>query len=468
MASELPELPPEGSQPNLKMKKLKAILRNKWVGFTLASLLYTLWFVVWTGNLWLLLGLVVIYDFYISRLFYRYVWHRNAELCRKSRCYKTIYEWVNAIVFATVVASLVHIFIFQMYVIPTSSMEKSLLIGDYLYVSKVAYGPQMPNTPLSFPFVHHTMPFSTTRKSFSEAVKWPYHRLKGLGRVRRGDVVVFNFPAGDTVLLEKQNVTYYDELRAYEQAYGREEGRRRLFDEYTVITRPVDKRENYIKRCVALPGDTLSVVDGAVYINGRETDDVPGKQYMYLVQTSSPLTKYALDNLGVTEYSGNGSVYYMTLTAEAAAELGKLNNVLSLRRYVYASNDDVFPQWGDARWSQDNYGPVWVPARGATVELTPENLPLYRRIIETYEGHELDVRDGRIFIDSAETTHYTFAMDYYWMMGDNRHNSADSRFWGFVPEDHIVGKASFIWLSLDAARKFPSNIRWERIFTKVR
>ena len=468
MASELSELPPEGSQPNLKMKKLKAILRNKWVGFTLASLLYTLWFVVWTGNLWLLLGLVVIYDFYISRLFYRYVWHRNAELCRKSRCYKTIYEWVNAIVFATVVASLVHIFIFQMYVIPTSSMEKSLLIGDYLYVSKVAYGPQMPNTPLSFPFVHHTMPFSTTRKSFSEAVKWPYHRLKGLGRVRRGDVVVFNFPAGDTVLLEKQNVTYYDELRAYEQAYGRKEGRRRLFDEYTVITRPVDKRENYIKRCVALPGDTLSVVDGAVYINGRETDDVPGKQYMYLVQTSSPLTKYALDNLGVTEYSGNGSVYYMTLTAEAAAELGKLNNVLSLRRYVYAPNDDVFPQWGDARWSQDNYGPVWVPARGATVELTPENLPLYRRIIETYEGHELDVRDGRIFIDGAETTHYTFAMDYYWMMGDNRHNSADSRFWGFVPEDHIVGKASFIWLSLDAARKFPSNIRWERIFTKVR
>lgn len=259
------------------MNKLKAILRNKWVGFTLASLLYTLWFVVWTGNLWLLLGLVVIYDLYISRLFYRYVWRHNAELCKKSKAYKTVYEWVNAIVFATVVASLVHIFVFQMYVIPTSSMEKSLLIGDYLYVSKVAYGPQMPNTPLSFPFVHHTMPFSTTCKSFSEAVKWPYHRLKGLGRVRRGDVVVFNFPAGDTVLLEKQNVTYYDELRAYEQTYGKEEGRRRLFDEYTVITRPVDKRENYIKRCVALPGDTLSVVDGAVHINGREEDDVPGK-----------------------------------------------------------------------------------------------------------------------------------------------------------------------------------------------
>ena len=180
------------------MGKIKAFFRNKWVGFTLASLLYTLWFVVWTGNLWMLLGLVVIFDLYISKFFYRYVWCHNVRLCQRSKTYKTVYEWVNAIIFATVVASLVHIFIFQMYVIPTSSMEKSLLIGDYLYVSKVTYGPQMPNTPLSFPFVHHTMPFSQTKKSFSEAVKWPYHRLKGLRRIKRNDVVVFNFPAGDT------------------------------------------------------------------------------------------------------------------------------------------------------------------------------------------------------------------------------------------------------------------------------
>ena len=450
------------------MGKIKAFFRNKWVGFTLASLLYTLWFVVWTGNLGLLLGLVVIFDLYISKFFYRYVWCHNVRLCQRSKTYKTVYEWVNAIIFATVVASLVHIFIFQMYVIPTSSMEKSLLIGDYLYVSKVTYVPQMPNTPLSFPFVHHTMPFSQTKKSFSEAVKWPYHRLKGLRRIKRNDVVVFNFPAGDTVLLENQAVTYYDVLRGYEESFGKEEGRKRLAEKYTIVSRPVDKRENYIKRCVAIAGDSLEVRDGQVWVNGSPQEPFPGIQYQYVVQVTSPLTQYALDNLGITEYTGNGSMYYMFLTDEAAEKVRALGNVLSVRRYIYTPNTDVFPQWAEPRWSQDNYGPIWIPQKGATVQLTAENLPLYRRIIETYEGHELEERDGRIYIDGAEAGSYTFGMDYYWMMGDNRHNSADSRFWGFVPEDHIVGKASFVWLSLDANKSFPSNIRWERLFKKVR
>ena len=311
------------------MGKIKAFFRNKWVGFTLASLLYTLWFVVWTGNLWLLLGLPVIFDLYITKFFYRYVWCHNVRLCQRSKTYKTVYEWVNAIIFATVVASLVHIFIFQMYVIPTSSMEKSLLIGDYLYVSKVTYGPQMPNTPLSFPFVHHTMPFSQTKKSFSEAVKWPYHRLKGLRRIKRNDVVVFNFPAGDTVLLENQAVTYYDVLRGYEESFGKEEGRKRLAEKYTIVSRPVDKRENYIKRCVAIAGDSLEVRDGQVWVNGSPQEPFPGIQYQYVVQVTSPLTQYALDNLGITEYTGNGSMYYMFLTDEAAEKVRALGNVLS-------------------------------------------------------------------------------------------------------------------------------------------
>ena len=450
------------------MDKVKAFFRNKWVGFTLAALLYTLWFVVWTGNLWLLLGLPVIYDLYVSRLFYRYVWHRNAALCERSKAYKTVYEWVNAIVFATVVASLVHIFIFQMYVIPTSSMEGSLLVGDYLYVSKVTYGPQMPNTPLSFPFVHHTMPFSQTRKSFSEAVKWPYHRLKGLRKIRRNDVVVFNFPAGDTVLLENQAVTYYDVLRGYQQAYGDAEGRRKLFEEYTVIARPVDKRENYIKRCVALPGDTLAIVDRRVMVNGEPQEPIPGIQHRYIVQTSSPLSQYAIDKLGISEYGGNGAAYEMFITEQTAEKLEALDNVISVRPYTHIASTDVFPQPDYPQWSPDDFGPILIPAKGMTVELTRENLALYRRIIEVYEGHDLKTDGGTVLIDGVPTDTYTFAMDSYWMMGDNRHNSADSRFWGFVPEDHIVGKASFVWLSLDEKKPFPANIRWNRIFKKVR
>ena len=413
-------------------------------------------------------GFAAHFRFYITHWFYRFVWYRNAKMCERNKVYKAVYEWVNAIVFATVVASLVHIFIFQMYVIPTSSMEKSLLVGDYLYVSKVTYGPQMPNTPISFPFVHHTMPFSQTRKSFSEIVQWPYHRLKGLRKIRRNDVVVFNFPAGDTVLLENQAVSYYDVLRGYEASFGKKNARKELAKEYTVISRPVDKRENYIKRCVAIPGDTLEVRDGRIWVNGKQQEPIEGVQYMYIVQTSEPFSQYAVDKLGITEYSGNGSVYYMYLTDEAAEKVQELNNVRSMRRYVYTPNTDVFPQWEMPRWSQDNYGPSMDSEKGATVQLTTENLPLFRRIIETYEGHALEERDGKIYIDGVETTEYTFAMDYYWMMGDNRHNSADSRFWGFVPEDHIVGKASFIWLSLDANKSFPSNIRWRRLFRKVR
>jgi len=452
----------------MDMNKLRTILRNKWVGFGLAATLYTLWFVVWTGTLWLLLGLPLIFDLYITKFFQRYVGSRNKRLCERSKAYKAAYEWVNAVIFATIVATLVHLFVFQMYVIPTSSMERSLLVGDYLYVSKVTYGPQMPNTPLSFPFVHHTMPFSQTKKSFSEAIRWDYHRLKGLRKIKRNDVVVFNFPAGDTVLLENQAVTYYDVLRSYEASFGKEEGRRKLNDAYTVISRPVDKRENYIKRCVAIPGDTLAVRNGDVWVNGEPQEKVPGTQHQYLVQTTSPLTPYAIERLGIREYSGNRVGYDMFLTEETAEKLRNMDNVTMVRRYICPPNNDVFPQWETPRWSQDNYGPIWIPQKGTTVALTTKNLPLYRRIIEVYEGHTLEVDGETIRIDGAPATEYTFGMDYYWMMGDNRHNSADSRFWGFVPEDHIVGKASFVWLSLEANKSFPANIRWRRLFRKVR
>ncbi len=445
---------------------MKKIFTNRWVKFAVAAILYTLLFVVWTGNLWMLLGLPLIYDYFISRLFYTYVGSRNEALCKKSRLYNSIYGWVDAIVWAVVVATLIHLFVFQLYVVPTSSMEKTILVGDYLYVSKTAYGPQVPNTPLSMPFVHNTMPFSTTKKSYSEAIKWGYHRLKGTQRIERNDVVVFNFPAGDTVLLENQKVTYYDVLRQYQTDFGAEEGRRRLNNDYAVVARPVDKRENYIKRCVGIAGDTIRIIGTELYVNGEKQMAIPTRQHIYFVQTSAPLTKYTLEKLGITEYDGRTPYYYMSMNEDTAARLAQIKHVQNVVRYeAKESSTDVFPNDTAYAWTQDNFGPLWVPAKNTTIGITVANLPLYRRIIEQYEGHALAVEGDDIIIDGTKATQYTFAMDYYFMMGDNRHNSADSRFWGFVPEDHIVGKASFIAFSRDGEN---GGIRWSRIFKKIR
>ncbi|MFI3265357.1 MAG: S26 family signal peptidase [Rikenellaceae bacterium] len=450
------------------MNKIKAFFANKWVGFALASILYILWFVVWTANFWFILGVAIIYDIYISRLIYKFIGARNKELCEKSPLYNSAYEWVNSIIFAVVVATLIHTYVFQLYVIPTSSMEKSLLVGDYLYVSKVAYGPKMPNTPVSFPFVHHTMPLSATKKSFSEIIKWPYNRLAGIKQVERGDVVVFNFPAGDTVLLENQGVTYYDVLRSYQAQFGDQAGREQLYKDFTVITRPIDKRENYVKRCVAAPGDTIKIVNSKLYVNGVAEADSDGRQFIYSIQTTSPLSNAVLESFNITEVYGNGSSYQMPLSDANAEKMRSLSNVIAATQYIaQGSNPDIFPSDSRYAWNQDNFGELWIPARGATVELTIDNLPLYRRIIDQYEGNDLKVEGDKIFINGQEATSYTFAMNYYWMMGDNRHNSADSRFWGFVPEDHIVGRAAVIMLSLDANGSFPSNIRWDRVFKSV-
>ena len=443
---------------------MKHFFQNRWVKFTIASIIYILLFVVWTGNLWLLLGLPFIYDYFISRLVYRYLGVKNNELRKKYPTYNTVYGWIDAIVWATVVATLVHLFIFQLYVVPTSSMEKTILIGDYLYVSKLSYGPQVPNTPVAMPFVYNTMPFSN-KKSYSECIKWDYHRLRGRGKVEREDVVVFNFPAGDTVLLENQAVTYYDILREYQTALGKEEGRNRLHQDYTVIARPVDKRENYIKRCVAVAGDTLQIVNTELFVNGKAQPACKERQHIYLIKTSAPLTDYAFANLDITEYGESAPLYYYASTTEKGAEmLRKYKSVESVERYNNTMPSlDAFPHSANYAWTQDNFGPLWVPQRGATVELTIDNLPLYERIIDQYEGHDLRVEGNKIYIDGVESSTYTFAMDYYFMMGDNRHNSADSRFWGFVPEDHIVGKALFIAFS-----KGKDGIRWNRIFNTIK
>ena len=451
------------------MDKLKQIFANRWVKFSLAAIIYTLWFVVWTGNLWWLLGLIVIFDVYVTKFVTGRLSKINEQFKAKSKLYRTIEEWVSAIIFATVVASVIHIFIFQMYVIPSSSMEGTLLVGDYLYVSKVTYGPQMPNTPISFPFVHHTMPFSTTgAKSYSEAIQRPYHRLKGLRSIERDDVVVFNFPAGDTVLLERQDKTYYDVLRYYQQQYGYTEGRRRLEQDFTIITRPVDKRENYIKRCVAIAGDTLSIVNGDVFVNGEKQREIPEKQHLNFVTTNAPISLSTFKNMGISEVSGAGLNYSMHLTEAEEKAVAQMRKVVATERYYDdLQNLDYFPNDSSYTWNIDNMGPLWIPAKGATIALNEQTWPLYRRAIEVYEGNTIEERDGQYLINGKPATEYTFKMNYYFMMGDNRHNSADSRFWGFVPEDHIVGKASFVWLSLDAEKSFPANIRWSRMFRRI-
>ncbi|MBQ2247932.1 MAG: signal peptidase I [Tidjanibacter sp.] len=447
---------------------MKKLLKNRWFKFAIVSIVYVLWFVVWNRNLWFLLGLPIIFDIYITKLLARLVrWDKHQELKRNNKTYKEVWSWIDAIVFALVFASLINVYIFQMYTIPTSSMEKTLLVGDYLYVSKATYGPRVPNTPLSLPLMHHTTPWGT--KSYSEAIKRPYRRLAGIRNVERGDVVVFNFPAGDTVILERQNETYYDIVRQYVASYGEKRGREMLNKQYTVVSRPVDKREHYVKRCVALPGDTLSVVHGVLYINGEEQDYIENQQYIYFVETSSPLSAKSIERLGVSpedvHYSSASGVYAMPLTEKGVEMLEGMQNVVSITRNESVEPfSAIFPNNAAYAWTEDNFGPLWMPQRGSTVALTTANLPLYERIIKNYEGHSLTVDGDTILIDGAPATEYTFAMDYYFMMGDNRHMSADSRFWGFVPEDHIVGTPSFVWLSLDKHKSFPSNIRWNRLF----
>lgn len=445
------------------MEKIREFFRNKWVKFSIATILYLLWFVVWMGSLWMLLGVAIIYDIYISKIFYKKVWSKYKARKAKSKAYKTTAEWAEAIIFAVVVATLIRIFFFEMYVIPTSSMEKSLLVGDYLCVSKVSYGPKLPNTPLSFPFVHHTMPFTQDTPSYLEWIKQPYRRLAGCSKVKRNDVVVFNYPDGDTVAMANPQVSYYELVRQY--------GRESIWAQSEIVARPVDKRENYIKRAVAIAGDTLQIVSGNVLINSDKQIVIPKKQYMYSIETTRTMSPDLLAELEVAndDISYSNGTYMLPLTDSAAERVKGLDYVTNITKYEgiqpYTS---IFPHSELFPWTEDNFGPIWIPQSGKTVQLTVENLPLYERIIDIYEGHKLEVKDGQIFIDDKQADSYTFGMDYYFMMGDNRHNSADSRYWGFVPEDHVVGKASFVWMSLDKDKSFPKNIRFKRIFTGIK
>jgi len=462
---------------------MKEFLKNKWFKFSLAAITYLL-MMIWIGNFWLLLGLPILFDVYISKKVHWAFWKKRGV---KKQGF--IVEWVDALIFAVVAATLIRMFFIEAYTIPTSSMEKSMLVGDYLFVSKMAYGPKVPNTPLSFPFAHHTMPGTKSTKSYSELIKWPYHRLAGLGDVERNDVVVFNFPAGDTIWVGNENPDLHSYVRRYGQEFKADDmrkGRLLQSDEaykkmaskflrqrYEIRYRPVDKRENYIKRCVGLPGDTLVSKDGQLFVNGKAQAAIEDMQYNYIVKTNgTSINPRKLDELDIAHDDRNmrnSTEYELPLSAAKVEALKKLNNVVSITRRLspVGMYEDVFPFSRDFNWNRDNFGPLVLPKKGATVSITKTTLPLYERVITAYEGNKLEIKEDGIYINDKVVTTYTFKMDYYWMMGDNRHMSADSRYWGYVPEDHIVGKASFVWLSLDKDKSFLSKIRWSRIFKGI-
>ena len=445
-------------------ERIEATTRGGWIRAGIWSALYIA-FVIWVAwGDWASLGWLVLLPLIVDAFTTKYInyswWRKYKE--SKPWLY-TVLSWVDAIVFALVAVYFINLYIFQNYQIPSSSLEKTLRVGDFLYVSKMAYGARVPQTPLSMPLVQHTMPnWLGGGKSYLDKPHWEYKRLKGWTSPLKGDIVVFNFPAGDTVCTRMQNPDYYTLRYAYGETFIRQ--RKDIFGD--IVTRPVDRRENYVKRCVGTPGDSLRIINNVVYtklkiknsklkISDAEWQREPereGLQLNYFVQTDGHIfgAKY-LDKLGISmadRIQIDATTWHFPLTQTMKEELEKNPHVVSVMVEPSDRGGHVYPL-GHNEWTRDNYGPIYIPRKGDKILITEENYWLYKRIAEAYEFQPMRIGEE-----------YTFAMDYYWMMGDNRHNSADSRYWGFVPEDHIVGRPVFIWLSLD---KDNHSIRFSRI-----
>jgi signal peptidase I len=458
-------------------------LKRKYIVFGIVGFIYLL-VVIWIGKFILLLGLAVIFDLYVTEKVNWTFWKkRNGKN-------STLVEWLDALIFAVIAVTLINIFLFQNYRIPTGSMEKSLLIGDHLFVSKLAYGPRMPNTPIAFPFTQNTMPL-TKGKSWSDLVHWKYKRLRGLGKVKNNDAIVFNFPAGDTVVLEETATSYYEIVRRTARemmqresfgnpvvkpmSYYLREARREVRDRFTIVYRPVDRRDNYVKRCIGIPGDTLVIKGGSVFINSKQVEEKATQQFNYVISTNgTTINPKAFERLGVyrsDQTMVSGSAYMVPLTSSNARAISGFANVKDVSPLFSKQGEfapHIFPYSRTFGWNDDNYGPLWIPVKGSTVRLDTSNLCIYERIIDVYEDNDLRVQGKTIYINNKPADSYTFKMNYYFMMGDNRHNSADSRYWGFVPEDHIVGKPKFIWLSIDKEASGLKKIRFKRMFMGIK
>ena len=481
-------------------ERAKLNMKVQWTKFIVVLALYLL-FLFWVKS-WL--GLIVvpfIYDVYISKKI-KWQWWKDAE-----GPVRFIMSWVDAIVFALVAVYFINLFFFQNYVIPSSSLEKSLLRGDYLFVSKLSYGPRIPQTPLTMPLTQHTLPIFGT-KSYIEWPHWDYRRVKGFGNVELNDIVVFNYPAGDSVMRADR----YQAQDYYQACYQLGGGLNIQADSLSpqaqwdlyhavlnnganmiksnpieygdVFSRPTDRRENYVKRCVGLPGQKLEIKDKIVILDGKPNKEPDKVQYTYLVKFKvdvESIPDELLEELDLTnEDVGRGSFparvtydkYYVVPMTKATYEALKKRTDIVAEIRIVTDNDNldsgkVYPLTGHHHWTRDNYGPVIIPAKGQTIKLDMDNIAVYERPIRVYEDNKLEVKDGKIYINDKEATSYTFKMDYYWMMGDNRHNSLDSRYWGFVPEDHVVGKPIFIWLSLRPSGEVGPKIRWGRLFNCV-
>lgn len=364
-------------------------------------------------------------------------------------------EWAEAIIFAVFAAAFIRMFLIEAYVIPTSSMEGTLKVGDFLFVSKAHYGIRTPMTVVQFPLMHNRLPFDMG-ESYLEKPSLPYFRLPAIEKIDRNDPVVFNWPVGDSVMLTPERSWDVHQIRL--QSGGK------IPPGMDIITRPVDKKDHYIKRCVAIAGDSVEIKAGQLFVNGQAAQNPTHMQFAYRLTAAagSSVNTKKFEDFGVSLYDAGNGLYQLD-----AAQLEKVKamGVLAERYKRGPSAGSMFPN--DLKkytnWTIDDFGPIWVPKKDATTPLNFDNLPFYRRVITVYEGNTLEVRDNKIFINGQEATSYTFKQNYYWMQGDNRHNSEDSRFWGYVPEDHVVGKPLFIWFSTKGG-SIRNGINWGRIF----
>lgn len=471
------------------VQRIKATKKTRWIRFGIVLALFLAW-CVWMRTWWLALFAFLLFDIYITG-YIPFTWWKKS----KNKTVRTVMSWVDAIVYALILVFFIFPFVGQNYQIPSSSLEKTLLTGDYLWVNKFVYGPRVPMTPVHFPLVHNNF---MGVKSYLDSPSVPYRRLAGLRDVEEGDIVVFNFPAGDTVATNfEESPRYYETLV---REYGRDaiKANKDVFGD--VIYRPVDRRTHFVKRAVGLPGQRLRIAEDTLYIDGVAREFPENVQFNYIFTSPTPITAERLRQLGITgsdvsEYapgtqshanllsffpgaSASSTVYVAPLTSAMIDEMtaaGEITGILKFREVLKYftdgnANADIFPFGSDADWTLSDYGGkdgLYIPRKGSTITLNPYSWKIYNRVIRNYEGHAdayLDEATGKVIIDGKPADYYTFAMDYYFMMGDNRDLSQDSRFWGFVPEDHIVGTPMIVLISFDRDRGlFDGKIRFNRI-----